>query len=59
MKTDRFRRSTNVDDFRDPAKAVERDLKAYYDSLTDQIKITNSPLAADLGGGDILPKKDS
>ncbi len=60
MKSDKFRRSRNVEDYRDPIKPVlPPELDEFATSIVEQQKITNSTLADDLGGGDILPKKDS
>lgn len=58
MKSGKFRRSRNVEDFRDPVKPVPPvDPTEFSESINDMPKITNSTLADDLGGGDILPKK--
>ena len=54
MKYDEWRRSTRVGDYRDPNKPVEKDdLTAFYESIANMIRITNSDLAKDAGGNDI------
>lgn len=59
MKIDKFRRSDKVEDYRDTMKPVlPPELDEFATSIVEQQKITNSTLADDLGGGEILPKKD-
>lgn len=55
MKTDKFRRSPNVEDYRDPLKPVQPpdNLGDFYQSINDMLKITNSEPAKDLGINDI------
>lgn len=54
MKTDKFRRSKNVEDYRDQNRPVKKpDLSDFYQSINDMLKITNSEPAKDLGINDI------
>lgn len=49
-----WRRSDAVEDYRDPNKPLnETDLTDYYNSINEQLKITNSTLADDAGAKDI------
>ena len=58
---DNFRRSENVEDYRDADKPVEKpDLSEFYQSINEMLKISGSELAKDLGAGDIkdnVPEK--
>jgi hypothetical protein len=54
MKYSSFRRSTAIEDYRDPERPVEKDdLSGFFQSLNEMRKITNSTIADDLGGDDI------
>ena len=62
MKWTEWRRSENVEDYRDPNKPVPpddpTDLTSFYESINEMIKITNSTLADDAGGEDIEKDKN-
>ena len=54
MKSNKFRRSQNIEDYRDPTKPVlPPDLNEFADSIVNMQKITNSTLADEAGGNDI------
>lgn len=54
MRWSDWRRSDQVEDYRDPAKPIEQpDLSEFYQSINEQLKITNSTLAKDAGGDSI------
>jgi len=59
MKFDKFRRSDNVEDFRDPDKPVvmSPDTAAYPITINDALKLTGSDLAKEAGAGDITKRK--
>lgn len=56
MKYDKFRRSTNVEDFTDPKKPVKNEREGT--SIADTLKLTGSQLAHDLGADDIIKKPE-
>lgn len=49
MKYDQFRRSDNVEDYRDPNKPVVDTVDVTWITISEQLKITNSDIAKDLG----------
>lgn len=52
MDWDKWRRSTSVEDYRDTKKPLDpagADLAAFYESINEMIRITNSDLAKDAG----------
>jgi len=54
MKYDSFRRSTGVEDYRDPDKPLDKDdLTGFHQSINEMIRITNSTLAKDAGADDV------
>lgn len=55
MKSDKFRRSENVEDYRDPNKPV-KDEPGEGTSINEIIKLTGSDLAHDLGTEDVKKK---
>ena len=58
MKTEKFRRSNKVEDYRDINKPVAPDdLSDFYESINEMLKITNSQPANDLGANDIIKRK--
>lgn len=48
MKWEQFRRSENVEDYRDPLKPVENK-PDNFESITEHLALTNSQLAKDAG----------
>lgn len=56
MRFDKFHRSENVEDFRDPNKPVEKLVAPAADlTINEMIKLTDSQLAEDAGSKDIKP----
>lgn len=57
MKTDKFRRSTNVEDLRDPNKPVDPNSNLPEpDTISDLINRATSDLAKDAGADDLTKK---
>lgn len=52
MKTDKFRPSENIEDYRDPTKPVVNKREA-HESIKERLKLIDSQLAKDLGIKDI------
>lgn len=57
MKTDNFRRSDNVEDYRDPKKPIDHSLDMFFEAISAMLKLTNSTLAKDAGSDDIEKDK--
>ena len=60
MKTEKFRRSNKIEDYRDhnqPGPGIDPIDPEFAQSINEMIKITNSTLAADLGAGDIKKRE--
>lgn len=53
MKYDKFRRSDNVEDYRDPNKPVDPAAPAEGASIKDVLNLTGSQLAKDAGSQDV------
>ena len=56
MKTEKFRRSNKIEDYRDhnqPGPGIDLIDPEFAQSINEMIKITNSTLAADLSATDI------
>lgn len=52
MKWQDWRRSTSVEDYRDPNKPIDKDDKVFQ-TINETIRVTNSALAKDAGADDV------
>lgn len=53
MKTDNFRRSDNVEDYRDPNKPIDKRTDFVFEAISEIIKLANSTLAKEAGSDDV------